>query len=57
MTSITRAVECIIGGANESLAEGLERERSRFAELFLTDDAKEGVQAFIEKRKPLFTHK
>ncbi len=57
MTSITRAVECIIRGAYESLADGLERERSRFAELFLTDDAKEGVQAFIEKRKPLFTHK
>lgn len=56
MTSITRAVECIIQGANESLVNGLERERNNFAELFLTDDAKEGVHAFIEKRKPLFKH-
>jgi len=56
MTSITRAVECIIQGANESLVKGLERERNNFAELFLTDDAKEGVHAFIEKRKPLFKH-
>ncbi|MBO0586256.1 enoyl-CoA hydratase-related protein [Sporosarcina sp. E16_8] len=56
MTSVTRAVECIIQGANESLVNGLERERNNFAELFLTDDAKEGVHAFIEKRKPVFKH-
>lgn len=56
MTSVTRAVECIIQGANETLAEGLKRERTRFSELFLTEDAKEGVEAFIEKRKPVFKH-
>lgn len=56
MTSVTRAVECIVQGANESLEEGLKRERTRFSELFLTADAKEGVEAFIEKRKPIFKH-
>lgn len=56
MTSVTRAVECVIQGANEPLADGLERERNRFAELFVTADAKEGVQAFIEKREPRFNH-
>lgn len=56
MTSVTRAVECIVQGANESLADGLKRERTRFSELFLTADAKEGVDAFIEKRKPIFKH-
>ncbi|MBE1555891.1 enoyl-CoA hydratase-related protein [Sporosarcina limicola] len=56
MTSVMRAVECIIQGANEPLANGLERERTLFAELFLTDDAKEGIQAFVEKRKPIFEH-
>lgn len=56
MTSVTRAVECIIQGANEPLSDGLERERNRFSELFLTADAKEGIEAFIEKRKPVFKH-
>lgn len=56
MTSVTRAVECIIQGANESLSDGLKRERDRFSELFVTTDAKEGIEAFIEKRKPVFKH-
>ncbi|WP_078382448.1 enoyl-CoA hydratase-related protein [Sutcliffiella halmapala] len=57
MTSVTSAVECIMQGFNENMNEGLERERRKFAELFLTEDAKEGIQAFIEKRKPNFTHR
>lgn len=54
MTSVKRAVECVIKGYNETFESGLEREREQFAELFLTDDAKEGIQAFIEKRDPQF---
>ncbi|KKB73124.1 MULTISPECIES: enoyl-CoA hydratase-related protein [Bacillus] len=56
MTSVMRAVECIIQGSNENMEQGLERERKRFAELFLTSDAKEGIHAFVEKRKPDFHH-
>ena len=56
MTSVMRAVECIIQGSNESMEKGLERERKRFAELFLTSDAKEGIHAFVEKREPDFKH-
>lgn len=55
MTSISRVIECIVQGYKESLAAGLERERKRFAELFVTNDAKEGAQAFVEKRKAEFT--
>jgi enoyl-CoA hydratase len=56
ITSVKRAVECVIKGYNEPIESGLSREKKQFAELFLTDDAKEGVQAFIEKRTPHFNH-
>lgn len=34
---------------------GLEAELKAFGQCFATDDAREGVTAFIEKRKPVFT--
>ena len=34
---------------------GLEFERRSFELLFATDDCREGMQAFLEKRKPTFT--
>jgi enoyl-CoA hydratase len=39
-----------------SLAEGLRFERRLFHALFALDDQKEGMQAFIDKRKPNFTN-
>ncbi|WP_082233652.1 enoyl-CoA hydratase [Halobacillus massiliensis] len=36
------------------LFEGMEQEAKAFGEVFANEDAKEGVQAFIEKRKPVF---
>ncbi len=38
-----------------SLGEGLEAERKSFYFLFATDDQKEGMRAFLEKRPPKFT--
>lgn len=42
-------------GLDSTLDEGLAEESERFGTCFASSDAKEGVQAFIEKRKPNFT--
>ncbi|MHC0055777.1 enoyl-CoA hydratase [Actibacterium sp. D379-3] len=39
------------------LTEGVRYERRLFHALFATDDQKEGMTAFVEKRAPVFTHK
>lgn len=57
MESVQRAIQCVMEGVQEPISDGLAREREKFAELFLTEDAKEGVHAFVEKRKPAFKHK
>jgi enoyl-CoA hydratase len=38
-------------------AGGLDREREAFLSVFATDDAREGVAAFVEKRAPAFRHR
>ena len=48
--SVNRAFE---GG----LADGIQFERRLFHALFATQDQKEGMDAFVEKRKPVFTHR
>ena len=47
--SVNRAYET-------TLAEGVKFERRVFHSLFATDDQKEGMAAFAEKRKPVFKH-
>jgi enoyl-CoA hydratase/carnithine racemase len=49
--AIKRAVQ---GGSDMSLDQGLALERELQAELFRSEDAKEGIVAFTQKRKPLF---
>src|SRR5699024_8244277 len=46
----------VIQGRDVSLKQGLKQEAECFGEVFQTEDVKEGIAAFIEKRKPNFTH-
>lgn len=41
-------------GTQVDLKSGLEMERDAFSLLFSTEDSQEGIQAFLEKRKPEF---
>jgi enoyl-CoA hydratase/carnithine racemase len=41
-------------GIDDGLERGLERERALVEELFRSDDGREGVAAFAEKRQPVF---
>lgn len=50
--AVTSAKQAIIQGLDLSRVGGLCLENDLFADLFSTTDQKEGLQAFIEKRKP-----
>lgn len=51
------AKEAVLKAFETSLSDGLEFERKNFYMLFATEDQKEGMNAFIEKRKAEFKNK
>jgi enoyl-CoA hydratase len=55
--SIRSAKEAILKAQDTTLEVGLEFERKAFYMLFATEDGKEGMKAFLEKRKPTFKGK
>ena len=55
--SVMMAKESINRSFEGSLAEGMLFERRMFHSLFATEDQKEGMAAFVTKRKPVFSNK
>jgi enoyl-CoA hydratase len=55
--AVRSAKQAIIASQESGLSDGLEVESRLFRNLFATDDKKEGMSAFLEKRKPNFTGK
>jgi enoyl-CoA hydratase/carnithine racemase len=53
--ALRAAKMAVDGGLEMDLASGLAWESQLFAALFATDDKREGMAAFVEKRKPKFT--
>jgi enoyl-CoA hydratase/carnithine racemase len=54
--SVTYCKELIHQARDNAMGEALPYERQKFVDLFSTDDQKEGVNAFLEKRKPQWTN-
>lgn len=52
--AIKSCLEAVNKGNEMGLKEGLEIEMSLFSQIFSTEDMKEGIRAFLEKRKPIF---
>ena len=54
--SVLMAKECVNRAFESSLSDGVSYERRLFHALFATADQKEGMEAFVAKRKPVFRH-
>jgi enoyl-CoA hydratase len=54
---VLKVKEAINRAYESSLADGLLFERREFHSTFALDDQKEGMRAFVEKRKPNFRHR
>jgi len=52
--AIAKSLACIREGIGKSMEEGLKIEVDQFSKLFGTEEANEGLRAFVEKRKPKF---
>ncbi|MCL6516568.1 MAG: enoyl-CoA hydratase/isomerase family protein [Alicyclobacillus sp.] len=57
LTTLALAKEAIDRGLDMTLADGIRNEAHLFGEVFRTQDAAEGVRAFLEKRPPQFNNR
>ena len=54
---VMMAKETVNRAFETTLAEGIRFERRMFHALFATEDRREGMAAFVEKRPPTFKHR
>ena len=57
LPSLIYAKECVNRASEISLSEGMRFELRAFQSLFATEDQKEGMAAFVEKRPPNFKNR
>ncbi|PSC76463.1 enoyl-hydratase [Micractinium conductrix] len=53
---VAKAKECVLVAQEQGLNEGLRFEKREFWSCFALSDQKEGMSAFVQKRKPEFKH-
>lgn len=52
--AVSRIIESVTRGLNAAITEGLRIERDQFARMAASDDALEGLNAWIERRQPRY---
>ena len=57
LPAVISAKDAVNQAFETTLSEGVKYERRSFYALFATQDQKEGMAAFVEKRKPTFKHR
>ena len=57
LQALSRIKQAVNIGEDLAFESAIELEVDFFADIFQTEDVKEGVQAFIEKRPATFTHR
>ena len=57
LPAVMMAKDCVNRAFETTLTEGIAYERGLFHSMFATEDQKEGMDAFLSKRKPSFKHR
>ena len=53
--AVANALRCIVGASEKPLADAIADERQAFLRCAASNDQAEGMRAFVDKRKPVFT--